>query len=324
MAKEKYVFNPETLMYVAVDTSFKKRAKRFIPYMLAGAVLGIATFSVMAFGTYSTPKEKVQSQIISKLKTNQKLLNKRIDEASSTLQNLVTLDDSLYRTMLGQNALNSSIRQAGTGGTNKYEDLEGANTPEEIIESFKSLDMLVAKMNVQESSYKDLFKKSLANRDRLQHLPAIIPVANWDLKRIGSGFSPHRFHPILNRWRPHNGIDLVANTGTEIYASANGRVKSVRYSDSFGKMVEIDHGFGLVTLYAHMNNQIVKIGEQVKRGQVIGEVGSTGLSGGPHLHYEVHVNGVEVDPVKYFFNDLSPQEYKAVVAQSQSIDFCME
>lgn len=324
MAKEKYVFDPETLMYVAVDTTLKSKVKRFIPYMLAGSVLGIATFAVMAFGTYSTPKEKLQSQVISKLKTNQKLLNKRIDEASNTLQNLVALDDSLYRTMLGQNALNSSIRQAGTGGTNKYEDLERTDTPKEIIESFKNLDKLVAKMNVQESSYKDLFKRSLANMDRLQHLPAIIPVANWDLKRIGSGFSPHRFHPILNRWRPHKGIDLVADIGTEIYASANGRVKSARYSDSFGKMVEIDHGFGLVTLYAHMNKQSVRVGEKVKRGQVIGEVGSTGLSGGPHLHYEVHLNGVEVDPVKYFFNDLSPQEYKAVVAQSQSIEFCME
>ena len=324
MAKEKYIFNPETLMYDTVDASFKTKVKRFIPYMVVGVFIGMAVFAVLAFGTYSTPKERLQAQLIGKLKTNQKLLNKRINDASNTLQNLVALDDSLYRTMLGEKALNSSIRQAGTGGTNKYEDLERTETPKDIIESFKNLDKLVAKMNVQESSYKDLFKKSLANMDRLQRLPAIIPVANWDLKRIGSGFSPSRFHPILNRWRPHKGIDLVARTGTEIYASANGRVKSVRYSDSFGKMVEIDHGFGLVTLYAHMNKQKVKIGEQVKRGQVIGEVGSTGLSGGPHLHYEVHLNGLEVDPVKYFFNDLSPQEYKAVVAQSQSIDFCME
>ncbi len=324
MAKEKYVFNPETLIYDAVDASFKTKVKRFIPYMVVGVFLGVAVFAVLAFGTYATPKERLQAQMIGKLKTNQKLLNKRISDASSTLQNLVALDDSLYRTMLGEKALNSSIRQAGTGGSNKYEDLERTDTPKEILESFKNLDKLVAKMNVQESSYKDLFKKSLANMDRLQHLPAIIPVANWDLKRIGSGFSPRRFHPILNRWRPHKGIDLVASTGTHIYSSANGRVKEVRYSDSFGKMVEIDHGFGLVSLYAHMSKQNVKVGEQVKRGQIIGEIGSTGLSGGPHLHYEVHLNGVEVDPVKYFFNDLSPQEYKAVVAQSQSIEFCME
>ncbi|SMO73101.1 Peptidase family M23 [Saccharicrinis carchari] len=324
MAKEKYVFDPDTLMYVRVDTGFKQVIKRLFPYMLAGGVVGLMAFAVLAFGSYTTPKEKLQAQLINKLKVNQKVLNERINEASSTLQHLVALDDSLYRTMLGENALSRSIRQAGTGGTNKYENLERNNTPEGIIKSFKELDKLVAKMNVQENSYEELFKKSMANMDRLQHLPAIIPVANWDLKRIGSGFNPRRFHPILNRWRPHKGIDLVANTGTDIYASADGRVKSVRYSDSFGKMVKIDHGYGLVSLYAHMNSQKVKVGDHVKRGQVIGEVGSTGLSAGPHLHYEIHLHGVEVDPVKYFFKDLSPQEYKAVVAQAQSIDFCME
>ena len=324
MAKNKYIFDPESLTYIAVDVSLKARAMKFLPYVSAGVFVGVVAYVIMAFGGYSTPKEKLQAQQIKSMKNNYELLYSKMDEANATLEHLAAMDDSLYRTMLGENALDKEVRQAGIGGTDKYIDLENMGTPEEVITSFKKLDDLVAKMNVQEGSYRDLFKKSLANKDRLKHLPAIIPVANWDLKRIGSGFSPRRYHPILKRWRAHEGIDLVANTGTDIYASGDGKVITVRFSDSFGKMVEIDHGYGLVTLYAHMSQQLVKRGQMVKRGEVIGKVGSTGLSGGPHLHYEVHVNGKEVDPVKYFFSDLTPDEYKAVVAQAQSVVKTME
>ncbi len=324
MAKVKYIFDPGSLRYIAVDVTLKDKTKKFLPFLLAGTLMGGFIYLLMAFGPYSTPREKIQAQQLNSMQVNQKILDDRINEANTTITHLAALDDSLYRTMLGENALNGSIRQAGIGGSNKYEYLEGTETPENIIASFKKLDELVAKINVQEGSYKELFKKSLVNIDRLQHLPAIIPVANWDLKRIGSGFSLRRYHPILKRYRAHEGIDLIANTGTDIYASADGTVKTVRYSDSFGKMVEVDHGFGLLTLYAHMSKQEVKIGDVVKRGQIIGKVGSTGLSGGPHLHYEVHVKNKEVDPVKYFFSDLTPEEYKAVVAQSQSIENTME
>ena len=324
MARGKYIYDPESLTYIQVEVTLKDRAKKFVPYVLAGAAIGMITYVVMALGGFTTPREMLQAKEISSLKTNFEIYKNRVGEVNDNMQKLALLDDSLYRTILGEDALNAEVRKAGTGGTDKYQDLKGTETPKEILESFKELDNLIAKMNVQEGSYKELFKKSLVNKDRLQHLPAIIPIANWDLKRIGSGFSPRRFHPILKRWRQHEGIDFIAGTGTDIYAAADGKVKTVRYSDSFGKMVEIDHGYGLLTLYAHMSRQEVKRGDVVKRGQVIGKVGNTGLSAGPHLHYEVHVNGKEVDPVKYFFKDLTPEEYKAVVAQAESVMTTME
>ncbi len=325
MAKNKYVFDSETLTYIPVEVTFKEKFKKYLPIILSSLLIGVAAFAILAFGGYQTPKEKLQAQQLKDFKTNQELLNNRIEEANSTLNKLIAFDDSVYRTILGENALDSSVRLAGTGGTDKYADLKISSTPEEIIASFKDLDKLVAKMNVQEGSYKELLNKSISNINRLQHIPAIIPIANWDLKRIGSGFSPRRYHPTLKIWRPHEGIDFIAKTGTSIYASADGVVASVRFSDTFGKVVEIDHGFGLRSLYAHMSKfNVKKKGEKVKRGQVIGYVGSTGISSGPHLHYEVHVNGKEVNPVKYFFNDLTAGEYKAIVAQSESVETCME
>ncbi|WP_066627372.1 M23 family metallopeptidase [Labilibacter marinus] len=324
MAKSKYIYDPESLTYIQVEITFKDRAKKLLPYVLASAAFGVSAYFAMAFGGFGTPKEKIQAQQIDNMKVHQELLDERINDVNETLNLLVSLDDSLYRSMLGEPVLGEDIRIAGTGGTDKYEDLVGAEDSKEILEAYKKLDGLVAKMNVQQGSYKELFKKSIVNKDRLQHMPAIIPVANWDLKRIGSGFSPRRFHPILKKWRQHEGIDFIARTGTDVYASADGKVKSVRYSDSFGKMIEIDHGFGITTLYAHLSKQDVRRGDEVKRGVVIGHVGNTGLSAGAHLHYEVHVNGVEVDPVKYFFSDLTSEEYKAVVAQAQSVKVTME
>jgi murein DD-endopeptidase MepM/ murein hydrolase activator NlpD len=150
-----------------------------------------------------------------------------------------------------------------------------------------------------------------------------MPIYNEDLKLIGAGFGM-RMHPILNIYRMHEGIDFFASTGTAVFATADGVVTDARESETFGKVVEIDHGYGLTTLYAHLNGFKVRKGQLVKRGDVIGEVGNTGLSSGEHLHYEVHVNGKEVDPVNYFFKDLSPEEYRKVVAIAQAYERSMD
>ncbi len=323
MANNKYIYDPESLSYIPVENSLKSKLKKLVPYGIGGSIIGIGCFITVAI-FYSTPKEKVQAQQIKDMKSRQEIFIERLNEADKALNDLAVLDDSLYRTMLGATPLDSTQRIAGTGGTNTYEEMLNSNIPSEIIESYKKLDNIVAKMNVQKSSYSELFSKAVKNSEKLQHLPAIIPIANWDLKYIGSGFAPRRFHPILKRWRQHEGIDFIANVGTKIFAAADGVVTSARVSDSFGRVVEIDHGYGLSTLYAHMSKFEVKKGMKVKRGQVIGHVGNSGLSAGPHLHYEVHVNGKEVDPVNYFFKDLTPKEYRAVVDKAASAETCME
>ena len=322
MARKKYIYDPESLTYIRVETTFKEKVKKFFPFVFTGIVMGISAYIFVAV-EYYTPKEKLQAEKIHVLENNQKILNNRIESAGRTLSLLIAYDDSVYRTVLGAKPLPKEVRMAGTGGINKYENLEKSGDYHEVIESFKNLDKVIAKMEVQKSSYLMLLEKARMNANRLQHLPAIIPIANWDLKRIGSGFGM-RFHPILNRYRMHKGIDFVAPTGTPIFASADGTVRSVRRSDSFGKVVEINHGYGLITLYAHLSKIKVKRGQKVVRGQVLGMVGNTGLSSGPHLHYEVHLNNVEVDPVSYFFKDLTAKEYEAVVARAQSFKRSME
>jgi murein DD-endopeptidase MepM/ murein hydrolase activator NlpD len=173
------------------------------------------------------------------------------------------------------------------------------------------------------NSFRSVLKEMFSNKDRLEHLPAIMPISNEDLRRTGSGFGMRR-HPILNIYRMHEGIDFHAPVGTEVYATADGIVKDVRTSETFGKMIAIDHGYGLETIYAHLNAYHVRKGQKVKRGNLIGFVGNTGLSKGPHLHYEVHIFNREVDPVNYFFKDLTPEEYRKIVLISQSFEESMD
>ena len=322
MSRKKYIYDPESLTYIQIDVTPKERLKKVLPYVIVGIVMGLLSYIFIAV-EYYTPKEKLQAEKIQVLEKNQEILNDKIKYADMKLSELISYDDSVYRTVLGSKPLPKEVRMAGTGGVNKYEELEKKKNLKEVIESYKKLDKVLAKMEVQKSSYINLLKKAKMNADRLQHLPAIIPIANWDLKRIGSGFGM-RFHPILNRYRMHEGIDFIAPTGTPIFASADGVVKSARHSDSFGQVVEIDHGYGIVTLYAHMSKIKVKKGQKVVRGEVIGLTGNTGLSSGPHLHYEVHRDNKEVDPVSYFFKDLTAKEYEAVLAQARNLKTSME
>jgi len=322
MARKKYIYDPESLIYIQVEVTFKDWLKKFLPYAVVGIVLGLISYVFISV-EYYTPKEKIQAEKIRMLEENQKIINDKIEYADKTLEELMVYDDSVYRAVLGSKPLPKEVRMAGTGGVNKYENIEKLKSFKGVIESYKKLDKVLAKMEVQKSSYRTLLKKAEMNVDRLKHLPAIIPIANWDLKRIGSGFGM-RFHPILNRYRMHEGVDFVAPIGTPIFASADGVIKSARHSDSFGQVVEIDHGYGIVTLYAHMSKIKVKRGQKVVRGEVIGLTGNTGLSAGPHLHYEVHLHNKEVDPVSYFFKDLTAKEYEAVVARAKSLKTSME
>jgi murein DD-endopeptidase MepM/ murein hydrolase activator NlpD len=322
MARKKYHFNPDQLTLTPVKRSLKRWLIRATSYILFSLIIGTAGF-FLTTGLVKTPREK---NLISQ---NEKLLelfislDKRLNAYDRTLSAMVNLDDSIYRSLVGKNPLPWSLREAGTGGHSPNISLSEAGYPAEVIEIAERIDRLDAHLKIQENSYKEVLKEAFRTRTRLNHMPAIMPIYNEDLKMTGSGFGM-RMHPILNIYRMHEGIDFFASTGTPVFATADGVVKDVRVSETFGKVIEIDHGYGLVTLYAHLSSFKVKKGQAVKRGNIIGEVGNTGLSSGEHLHYEVHVNGNEVDPVNYFFNDLSPAEYRKVVAIAQAYERSMD
>jgi murein DD-endopeptidase MepM/ murein hydrolase activator NlpD len=319
--KSHYKFCPETLTYSKIEKNLRTRLNQALPYIITASIFGISIYFFTAF-VHKTPREKMLIAENSLLELNIKTVDHRLKEFDSKLNQLEMTDDSLYRSILGTEPLPLSYRQAGTGGSIK-KFLNVNNNVALVTNSYTKLESLFSRLKVQKKSYEILFNKAQLNSERLLHTPAIIPISNKDLSRIGSGFG-QRLHPILHIIRPHKGIDFHAAVGTPVYASADGIVTKAEYSTTFGNVVQLDHGFGVSTVYAHLQTIKAKPGQKIVRGEEIGLVGNTGLSVGPHLHYEVHLNGIEVDPVNYFFNDLTPAEYEKVVEIAQQYKVSMD
>ena len=245
-----------------------------------------------------------------------------LDEVLADLQER---DDNIYRVIFEADPIPNSIREAGFGGANRYKNLEGYGNSELVSQTAEKLDVVTKQLYVQSRSFDDVIEMARNKSEMLAHIPAIQPVANKDLKRIASGFG-YRIHPIYKVPKMHAGIDFTAATGTPIYATGDGKVlrRPKRGGSGYGKYVVIDHGYGYESLYAHMSVVNVRPGQAVKRGEIIGRVGNTGLSTAPHLHYEVHRNGKKINPINFFFNDLSPEEYEEIIQtaerENQSFD----
>ena len=322
MANKKFYFNPDYLSLTPAKKSLKKRITAITAYFILCLALGTVGYYLTA-GLIRTPREKNLLSQREKLINLYQSLSDKLDKYEDALAEIRTMDDSIYRSLIGEPPLPASIRDAGTGGHDPGYNLGDAAYPEIVTSTAQKIDQLDSHLKVQMNSFRSVLSEMFSNKDRLEHLPAIMPISNRDLLRTGSGFGM-RLHPILNIYRMHEGIDFHAPVGTEVYATADGRVKDVRISETFGKMIVIEHGYGLETIYAHLSDYHVRKGQKVKRGTLIGFVGNTGLSKGPHLHYEVHIFNREVDPVNYFFNDLTPEEYRQIVLISQSFEESMD
>ena len=322
MTRKRYHFNPDQLSLTPVQRNWKKLILRTGSYFLLSLAIGTAGY-LLTTGLVKTPREK------SLMTQNENLLNlyhnldERLDVYDHTLSAIKTLDDSIYRSLVGKEPLPWSLRDAGIGGHDPGYSLSDAGYPERVVSTAERINSLDSYLKIQENSYREVLKEAFRSKARLNHLPAIMPIYNEDLLLTGSGYGM-RLHPILKIWRPHEGIDFFAYTGTDVFATADGIVADVRISETFGKVIEIDHGYGISTLYAHLHSFNVREGQRVKRGNVIGQVGNTGLSSGQHLHYEIHIYGEEVDPVNYFFQDLTPAEYRKVVAIAQAYEMSMD
>jgi hypothetical protein len=322
MAKQKFYFSPDHLTLTPAKRSLKKRIGVLATYIAICLVLGTLGY-FLASGVIRTPRENILLSQNEKLIRLYRSLSDKLDEYEVALSEIRTLDDSIYRSLIGKEPVPPTIRNAGVGGHEPGSNLRDAAYPGIVTSTAQRIDQLDSHLKVQMNSFRSVLNEMFSNRDRLKHLPAIMPLSNENLRRTGSGYGMRR-HPILNIVRMHEGIDFHAPVGTDVYATADGVVKDVRTSETFGKVIVIDHDYGLETVYAHLNAYNVKVGEKVKRGNLIGFVGNTGLSKGPHLHYEVHIFNREVDPVNYFFQDLSPEEYREIVLISQSFEESMD
>lgn len=312
MARLKYRFNTRTLSYEKIELDWKQRLLKATTFFISSAFLGAIIYLGVS-KVIDSPKEKLLKRENSQLKAQYELLDKRMDQATAVLEDIERRDDEIYRTIFEAEPIPKEIREAGFGGVNRYKNLEGFRNSDLIIESSSKLDKITKQLYIQSKSYDEVYNMAIQKEKMLASIPAIQPVANKDLKRMASGYGM-RMHPIYKRRKMHTGMDFSAEKGTEIYATGEGRAIVVEKSQrGYGNHILIDHGYGYVTLYGHMSEFNIREGEEVKRGQVIGYVGNTGTSVAPHLHYEVIKNDAKVNPINYYFNDLTPAEYEQMI-----------
>lgn len=324
MSKVKYYYDSETLSYRKIEP---KKGKNFALGTLF--LLGIIATSFVLALVYlnipnvETPKEKAYKREIENMKFQYELLNKRMEDVVDVLENVEDRDNNIYRVYFEANPISEEQRRSGFGGINRYKNLEGFENSEIITETTKNLDQLAKRLVIQSKSLDEIAALAKNKEALLASIPAIQPVKNDDLKRMASGFGI-RMHPILKYRKMHNGMDFSAPSNTEVFATGNATVKKARKTSGFGNLIVLDHGFGYETYYAHLNEFNVRPGQKVKRGEIIGYVGNSGLSTAPHLHYEVHKNGKVVNPINFYHGDLTAEEYVIMLNQStlenQSLD----
>lgn len=326
MPKSKYRFNPETLSYERIERTWKEKILRVLAYFVSSVFVGGGLLLLVSIFV-DLPKERALKRENQFLLFQYDLLNKKMDHATRVLDEIETRDDNLYRVIFEAEPIPKSVRDAGFGGVNRYADLTGYRNSEVVANVAERLDMIMNKLVVQSKSYDELFEIAKTDDIMWSSIPSIQPIATDELTRIASYYSSSRFHPILKVNRPHTGIDFTAPRGTKIYATGDGQVNEVvvdRSRSGYGTSIKIDHGFSYESFYGHLDKVYVREGQKIKRGQVIGEVGNTGLSLAPHLHYEVRKDGRPINPIHYFFNDVSPEEYQQIIEMSrlggQSLD----
>jgi murein DD-endopeptidase MepM/ murein hydrolase activator NlpD len=237
-------------------------------------------------------------------------MNKDLDNMGQMLSSLQDRDDNIYRIIFEADPIPSTIRQAGVGGTDRYRALREEKLQREdlVIETFQQIDKLKKQMYIQTKSYDDILQMAKNKSEMMASIPSIQPIQNKDGNRLASGYGM-RMHPLLKFVRMHAGIDFSAPQGTPIFATGNGKVVNALFDKTSGNMITIDHGYGYRTKYLHMSKFAVKNGQNVKRGDIIGYVGNTGLSKAPHVHYEVWKDNKHVNPVNFFYNDVTDEEF---------------
>ena len=323
MAKIKYYYDTKTLSYKPIKLNSSEKIRGYFIFFLSS--IHLSFFILMIFYQFfDSPKEKRLKLEIQNLTSQYEVINNDMQQVETVLDEIQERDDNIYRVIFEADPIPTSIRKQGFGGVNRYEKLLGLSNSELMINTSKKIDQLTKQLYLQSKSFDEVIDLAKNKSNMLASIPAIQPVANKDLKRMASGYG-YRIHPIYKTRKMHYGMDFSAKTGTEIYATGDGVVSKIKRSKrGYGNYVKINHGFGYETLYAHMSKYIVKRGQKVKRGEVIGYVGNSGISTAPHLHYEVRKDNKKINPMNFYYNDLSPEEYEKMLEISlqsnQSLD----
>ncbi|AXG73015.1 M23 family peptidase [Flavobacterium arcticum] len=325
MSKVKYYYDSETLAYHKIKAKKGKKIGFMLLFLVASALFGFLCFIVLLNTPFfETPKDKLQAREIENLRIRYESLNRKMDQVDEVLASIAERDNNLYRTYFNTSPIPEEQRKAGFGGINRYKELEGYNNSDIIITTTKRLDVISKELVVQSKSLGEIAKLAKDKEKLLAAIPAIQPVKNEDLRHVASGFG-YRSDPFTKIRKFHAGMDFSAKTGTPIYATGDGVVRRAdNRASGYGNHIVIKHGYGYETLYAHLSKYKARVGQKVKRGDIIGYVGSTGRSEAPHLHYEVHKGGKAINPINFYYGTISAKEYvlisKLANQENQSLD----
>ena len=325
MSKVKYYYDHETLSYRPIHVTNKNRVSNFVLFILSSFLLGLFSLLILLNSDWiNTPAEIAQKRLIQNYELQFDILNKKLTQIESVVDNIEERDNNLYRVYFEASPIPEAQRRAGFGGVNRYKDLEGYDNSELIINTSKRLDILSKQTVVQSRSLDEIERLASNKAALLEAIPSIQPIKNKDLTRMASGYG-YRNDPFTKKRRFHWGMDFTAKKGVPVYATGNGVVKRAdNRASGYGNHIRIDHGFGYVSLYAHLSKYNVRRGQKVKRGDLIGYVGNTGRSAGPHLHYEIFKDKKRINPLNFYYGNLSQKEFDVLVTQAKQENQSMD
>ena len=318
MAKVKYYYDSDTLSYKKIENRKRDRLRRALLFLLASALFGFIIMAIL-LQYIESPKEKVLRRELENLTLNYELLNKRMKQSQEILAELQVRDNNIYRVYFEANPIPDEQRKAGFGGVNRYKSLEGFEYSNLIADATKRMDILYKQIYIQSKSLDEISVYAKDKEKLLAAMPAIQPISNKDLTRMASGYG-WRLDPFTKERKFHKGMDFTAPETSPVFATGNGIVQRAdNLASGFGNHVRIDHGFEYMTIYAHLSKITARVGQRVQRGDIIGLVGSTGRSQAPHLHYEVWYKDEAVNPINFYYGDLSPEEFQEMLIKSTQV-----
>lgn len=316
-----YRYNPETDNFERIFPSWKKRFLRLLLFMAISVSMAVL-FAFLFFNIFGTPTEKSLRRENAMLKSQYNVLNRRLDNSLKVMSDIQSRDDNFYRVMMQMEPMSHSQRFAGLDNESRYKNLQKMQDGGLVQLLTQRLDLFDRQLYAQSKSFDQLGEEAGKQKDKLAHIPSIIPIDLRDYT-MSSGYG-YRRDPVYGTTRFHDGLDFAAKIGTNVYATGDGVVEAADRRGGYGNCIDISHGYNYFTRYAHLSEILVKVGDKVKRGDLIGKVGSTGKSSGPHLHYEVRFKDDPQNPVNYYFMDLTPEEYAEMVQEAENAGHVMD
>ncbi len=316
-----YKYNPETDNYERVYSTLRNKLSGLAKVLILAAIIALAAVFIV-FLCYDTPAEKNLRAENRQLKAQYNILSRRLENSLKVMKNIQSRDDNFYRVMMQMEPLSRGQRLAGLDNEERYRELRGLSDSKLITDFTRRLDYFDRCLYAQSISFDELRVMASRQQDKLDHIPSILPI-NIEDYTMSSGYG-YRRDPVYGATAFHAGLDFAAQEGTSVYATADGRVTTADWKGGYGNCIDIDHGYNYLTRYGHLSKILVKEGQMVHRGERIGEVGSTGKSTGPHLHYEVRFRDEPQNPVNYYFMDITPEAYDQMIRLAENAGHVMD